>query len=76
LPYRVADDYLRLAGLVLLAQGWARAEAVATGDDAFHAAKRDTARYYFEQVLPEAGLCLARIRAGQNPLPQVHPVSA
>jgi hypothetical protein len=68
----VADDYLRLAGLVLLAQGWARAEAVAAqSDSAFHAAKCETARYYFDFVLPEAGLCATRIRAGQNPLPHL-----
>ncbi len=74
LAYRVADDYLRLAGLVLLAHGWVRAEAVAAaGGTPFHAAKRDTARYYFDYLMPEAGLCLARIRAGQNPLPQLQP---
>lgn len=77
LPYRVADDYLRLAGLVLLAQGWVRAEAAAEGQDSgFHAAKLDTARYYVDHVLPEAELCLARIRAGQNPLPQILTVRA
>lgn len=78
LPYRVADDYLRLAGLVLLAQGWVRADAVASAAPAspFHAAKRETARYFFDYVLPEAGLCLARIRAGQNPLPQLSPTPA
>jgi len=77
LPYRVANDYLRLAGLVLLAQGWVRAEAVAANSSSpFHEAKRETARYYLDFVLPEAGLCLARIRAGQNPLPQFLPVSA
>jgi len=70
LPYRVADDYLRLAGLVLLAQGWARADAVAArSGSAFHAAKCETARYYVDFVLPEASLCMARIRAGKNPLP-------
>jgi alkylation response protein AidB-like acyl-CoA dehydrogenase len=77
LPYRVADDYLRLAGLALLAQGWVRAEAVAAaGSTPFHAAKRETARYYFDFVLPEAGLCETRIRAGQNPLPHLLPASA
>lgn len=76
LPYRVADDYLRHAGLVLLAQGWVRAEAVASRHASpFHATKRETARYYLDYLLPEAGLCLARIRAGQNPLPQLSPVS-
>jgi hypothetical protein len=77
LPYRVADDYLRLAGLALLAQGWVRAEAVAAqGSSPFHAAKRETAGYYLDFVLPEAGLCETRIRAGQNPLPHLLPVSA
>ncbi|MGY4827314.1 acyl-CoA dehydrogenase family protein [Sphaerotilaceae bacterium SBD11-9] len=72
LPYRVADDYLRLAGLTLLAHGWARADAVAArADSPFHAAKRETARYHFDFVAPEAWLCLGRIRAGQNPLPQL-----
>lgn len=77
LPYRVADDYLRLAGLVLLAHGWVRAEAVAAqASSPFHTAKRETARYYLDYLLPEAGLCLARIRAGQNPLPQLDPEPA
>lgn len=77
LPYRVADDYLRLAGLVLLAHGWVRAEAVAAAHTSpFHAAKRETALYYLDYLLPEASLCLARIRAGQNPLPQLSPASA
>ncbi|MET0335188.1 MAG: acyl-CoA dehydrogenase family protein [Rhizobacter sp.] len=75
LPYRVADDYLRLAGLVLLAQGWARAEAVAAKSDSpFHTAKRETARYYLDYLLPEAELCVTHIRAGQNPLPLLSPV--
>ena len=77
LPYRVADDYLRLAGLVLLAQGWARADAVAARNGSpFHAAKCETARYYIDFVLPEAGLCAVRIRAGQNPLPHLTALSA
>jgi alkylation response protein AidB-like acyl-CoA dehydrogenase len=72
LPYRVADDFLRLAGLVLLAHGWVRADAVAAqAASPFHAAKRETARYCLDYLLPEAGLCLARIGAGQNPLPQL-----
>lgn len=77
LPYRVADDYLRLAGLTLLAQGWARADAVAARSDSdFHRAKRETARYYVDFVLPETGLCLARIGAGQNSLPHLHAPAA
>lgn len=77
LPYRVADDYLRLAGLTLLAQGWARADAVAARSDSdFHRAKRETARYYVDFVLPETGLCLARIGAGQNSLPYLHAPAA
>jgi alkylation response protein AidB-like acyl-CoA dehydrogenase len=76
LPYRVADDYLRHAGLVLLAQGWVRAEAVAARHTSpFHTTKRETAQYYLDYLLPEADLCAARIRAGQNPLPQLSPVS-
>lgn len=76
LPYRVADDYLRHAGLVLLAQGWVRADAAAAKRGSpFHAAKRETAQYYLDYVLLEAGLCLARIRTGQNPLPQLSPAT-
>jgi len=77
LPYRVANDYLRLAGLALLAQGWARAEAVAAQSSShFHAAKCETARYYNDFVLPEAGLCLARLRAGHAPLPHLQAPSS
>ncbi len=77
LPFRAADDYLRLAGLTLLAQGWARAEAVAAqGGSDFHAAKRESARYYFDFVLPEAGVCLARIRAAEQTLPHLRAAGA
>ncbi|MEO8153851.1 MAG: acyl-CoA dehydrogenase family protein [Rhizobacter sp.] len=77
LPYRVADDYLRLAGLLLLAHGWVRAEAVsARSDTPFHTAKRETANYYMDYLLPEAGLCVVRMRAAQNPLPHLQPSHA
>ncbi|MBA5686672.1 acyl-CoA dehydrogenase C-terminal domain-containing protein [Rugamonas apoptosis] len=51
----VAVDYLMLAGYVVLGYMWARAAAVSggrDGTDAMHAGKRQTARFYFDCVLP------------------------
>jgi hypothetical protein len=72
MPYRAAGDYLRLVGLALLAQAWARADAAASISDAsdhgFHADKRATARHAFDYVLPEAQLRLALIESAMQPL--------
>jgi alkylation response protein AidB-like acyl-CoA dehydrogenase len=69
-----ASGYLRLFGLVALGFMWVRmagrAEAARrrAEDDAFHAAKLATARFYLRRVLPEtAGLALA-IRSGASPV--------
>ena len=71
-PYRVADDFLRATGLVLIAQAWARADAVsdraALADDAFHRAKCETARHCFAYVLPELDHTLRLVAAGAAPL--------
>jgi len=64
-----ASDYLRLFGLVALGYVWARSAEVAaaglTGDEAgFYRAKLDTARFYFDRLLPQSGSLLAAITAG------------
>ncbi|MCB5364794.1 acyl-CoA dehydrogenase C-terminal domain-containing protein [Pusillimonas sp. CC-YST705] len=57
LPHLVAPDYLRLLGHVSLAWFWLRAaqrsEALMSQDPELHAGKQNTARYYFDFVLPE-----------------------
>jgi alkylation response protein AidB-like acyl-CoA dehydrogenase len=80
LPHRVATDFLRATGFALLAQAWARADAVAAAagasGDPFHAAKRDAARHCFGYVLPEFDHALAMVRAGWQPLAFVHAPAA
>ncbi|MEO8058395.1 MAG: acyl-CoA dehydrogenase family protein [Burkholderiales bacterium] len=70
--YRVADDFLRATGLVLIVQAWARAAAVSSRDefaaDPFHRAKRDTAQHCFSYVLPELAHALHMLQAGREPL--------
>ncbi len=77
LPYRVADDFLRAAALVLFGYMWLRAEVVARkqlqagNDDGFLAAKCDNAAYFFRYILPEVKYLFERIENGRAPLPQV-----
>jgi alkylation response protein AidB-like acyl-CoA dehydrogenase len=75
LPHRVAGNLLRAAGFVLLAQAWARSDAVAAlaadAVDDFHATKRDAARHCFDYVMPEFEHQIAMVRAGWQPLPFV-----
>ena len=64
-----SSDYLRLFALVTLAYLWMRmAEIAATklggGEDVFYQAKIDTARFYFERILPESGALFSKILAG------------
>ena len=71
LPFRVADDLLRATGLALVAQAWARAEAVSSrpehaGDD-FHRAKCESAAHCFAHLRPEFEHALAQARAGWQP---------
>lgn len=78
LPYRVAGDFLRATGLVLVVQAWARVEAVsaapAAAGDAFHLAKCEAARHCMDYVRPELGLALAMLDAGRAPLAPVRSV--
>jgi alkylation response protein AidB-like acyl-CoA dehydrogenase len=66
-----ATEYLRLFGLVALGFMWARMALLAAakmgGEEAdFYRAKLQTARFYFERVLPQAGSLLYQIKAGKE----------
>ncbi|HMD74684.1 MAG TPA: acyl-CoA dehydrogenase C-terminal domain-containing protein [Steroidobacteraceae bacterium] len=67
-----ASDYLRLFGIVALGFMWVRMAKVAAdklptaGEDAaFYRAKRTTASFYIERILPQAGALLTAIKAGK-----------
>ncbi len=68
-----ATDYLRMLGLVALGFMWVRMAkvaadklAAATGEDAaFYRAKRQTAAFFIERILPQAGALLHTIKAGK-----------
>ena len=68
-----STDYLRMLGLVALGFMWVRMAKVAAdklptaeGDDAmFYRAKRTTAAYFVERILPQAGALLYAIKAGK-----------
>jgi hypothetical protein len=80
LPYRVADDFLRATGLMLVAHAWARAEALSSrrehDGDAWHAAKRDSARHCADHLPPEFDHALAQLRSGWAPLAQIQAMTA
>jgi butyryl-CoA dehydrogenase len=66
-----ATDYLRLFGLVAMAFMWARMAEISlpkigTAEDAagFYKAKVNTAKFFFERMLPESGARLSAILAG------------
>jgi alkylation response protein AidB-like acyl-CoA dehydrogenase len=68
-----ASDYLRLFGVVALGFMWVRMAKVAAdklpaaGEDAaFYRAKRSTANFYIERILPQAGALLTAIKAGKG----------
>ena len=67
----VAGDFLRALGLSLLAALWARAARVAASgaSSPLHRRKLETARYYFDYVLPEAQYRFALVSNGRRPLP-------
>jgi alkylation response protein AidB-like acyl-CoA dehydrogenase len=67
-----ATDYLRLFGLVALGFMWIRMAKVAVDavpgteqDAAFYRAKRATATFYIQRILPQAGALLHAIQAGK-----------
>jgi len=64
-------DYLFYSGYIALAYWWARAVAAAEAGDhppEFKAAKRATATFYFQRILPRIGTHAAAIRAGADSL--------
>jgi alkylation response protein AidB-like acyl-CoA dehydrogenase len=68
-----ATDYLRMFGLVALGFMWLRMAKLATGrlpdagaDTGFYEAKRNTARFYIERILPQVFALLPIIRAGKT----------
>ncbi len=69
-----AYDYLNLMALTALAYMWVRmAKAaqtrIAAGDpDPFYAAKLVTGRYFLTRILPEAGVHLAKLESGSEPV--------
>ena len=67
LPGAVSTDYLELAGLTIYAWLWARM-AKAAGDDAFGQAKRRTATFFYDKLLPKAEALDRSIRTGAPPL--------
>jgi alkylation response protein AidB-like acyl-CoA dehydrogenase len=70
---RIAPDFLRLVGLVLLGSLWARAArlAIPRAADAFYAAKRETAQFFFDQLLPESQWRLELVNRRRCELPWV-----
>jgi hypothetical protein len=64
-------DYLMYSGYVVLAYWWARSVAASeasTHSDAFRAAKRETARFFFARVLPRTLGHAAAIASGTGTL--------
>jgi len=65
----VANDYLRLFGLVAFAYLWARMAEISlarvdNGNDAFYRAKIDTAHFFMDRLLPQCGALFSGIMAG------------
>jgi len=67
-----ATDYLRMFGLVALGFMWVRMAKVAVDavpttaqDAAFYRAKRTTATFYIQRILPQTGALLHAIQAGK-----------
>jgi alkylation response protein AidB-like acyl-CoA dehydrogenase len=69
-----STDYLRMLGLVALGFMWVRMAKVAAeklpasqGEDAaFYRAKRATAAFYIDRILPQVGALLYAIKAGKT----------
>ncbi|HZH42872.1 MAG TPA: acyl-CoA dehydrogenase C-terminal domain-containing protein [Lysobacter sp.] len=66
-----AFDYLMFSGYVALAYWWARSVSAAEASahpDAFKAAKRETARFFYARLLPRTRTHAAAIASGVAPL--------
>ncbi|CAM2156433.1 Acyl-CoA dehydrogenase [Paraburkholderia tropica] len=79
LPYRVADDYLTMIGLLLLAYAWARSLRLArmnSSGEPFYGDKCVTGRYFFDYRLTEFKHRKQLVEAGiQSELPFLNPAS-
>ncbi len=73
-----AYEYLMFAGYSVLAWVWAQSDVVASAalaqapagaDATFYREKRDTAKFFFERLLPRTTALAAGIRAGVGTLP-------
>jgi hypothetical protein len=72
LPHRVAGDFLRAFGLVLLAFAWARSARLARPRaqvDPFYRDKLVTAQFFFDYLLPTVDLHLRLMRVARKGLP-------
>lgn len=67
LPGAASTDYLELAGMTIYAWLWARMAAAAP-DNAFGQAKRRTARFFFQKLLPRTEALSRSIKAGSSAL--------
>ena len=66
-----AVDYLRLVGHMVYAYFWARMAQVAlpkAASDPYYRAKVETARFYFQRLLPETEMLNKRIKTGSKNL--------
>ncbi|MGE0673420.1 MAG: acyl-CoA dehydrogenase [Methylibium sp.] len=77
LAYRAADDFMHALGLLLFAQGFARADAVAeralaaaTEEPDFYADKRAAASWFMQRELPEFTRRLELLRGAGRPWAQ------
>ena len=70
---RVADDFLRGLGLILLAWAWARSARIALPQvaDAWYADKVKAARFGVQWLLPEASYRWQRVMARNAILPEI-----
>lgn len=75
-PLRIAGDFLRAVGLMLVGHAWARMGALSSrpafDGDPWHARKRAAARHCEDYVMPEFDHAMALVDAGRAPLGQVH----
>jgi alkylation response protein AidB-like acyl-CoA dehydrogenase len=73
LAHRVANDYLYLAGLLLVGSTWVRAARLAAprSDETFYGDKLQTAQFYFDYLMPEARLRLELLAKRHCALPWV-----